>query len=124
MLPKNNTREKLLSRYLHVHPGPYHPHFEMKLPQFTELPPYDINEILGLNLDEYQKNKDDYTIVYESNPDANPPEFEGVKREYDESMTIPDHWKTKTHTSPKYNLFLNKALHRSAKKRSKYKQYK
>lgn len=36
MVPKNNTREKLLRQNLIVHAGPYHPHHAQKLPQFTE----------------------------------------------------------------------------------------
>ena len=36
MIPKNNTREKLLRQNLIVHAGPYHPHHAQKLPQFTE----------------------------------------------------------------------------------------
>ena len=49
MVPKNNTREKLLAQNLIVHAGPYHPHHAQMLPQFTETEPLDINEHLDLH---------------------------------------------------------------------------
>ena len=95
MLPKNNLREKILKQNLVIHAGPYHPHYAQKLPQFTESPPLDINKELGLGL-ELQGNKEDYTVVYETNPDDPLRELDGVRREYDEELMIPEHMKEKT----------------------------
>ena len=70
---------------LQIHVGPYHPHHAQKLPQFTEIPPMDLNEILGYK----DVTKENVTIIYESHPEKAPEEFEGFTREIDESIEEP-----------------------------------
>ena len=104
-----------------IHPGPYHPHFAQKLPQFTESPPLDINEILELD---YEKaNKEDLTVIYESHPHDPDPALEGVKREYDEDMMIPKHLRPKTTTEPKYNQLAQRKRWKLIRKYRKLQRY-
>ena len=48
MIPNNTIRDQILDLNLIIHDGPYHNHFAQKLPQFTESPPIDINEMLEI----------------------------------------------------------------------------
>ena len=45
MVPKNRLRDDLIKKKLFVYPGPFHPHHNKGLPQFTEQDPHDINEV-------------------------------------------------------------------------------
>ena len=91
MLPKNKTRRTLLRQKLIVHEGPYHPHFNQKLPQFTESPPLDINKILGLDFEDMKENPQDYIVFHESKPDDPLEELKDIPRVYQDLEMVPAH---------------------------------
>jgi len=105
MLPKNDLREEILSKYLIVHGGPYHPHLAQKLPQFTEPEPIDINKEYNFEMSSLT-DPNQYKIIFESKPDEKDEQFDNHTREIDESMSKPAHLIKKTHTDPKSNLFM------------------
>mgnify|MGYP001806847746 CR=1 FL=1 len=87
MLPPNSIRDKILDKFLIVHADYYHPHLNQVLPQFVRQKGTNINEDLGLGLGSI--NKEDTTVVYESNPENPAFEFKDIPREIDESFTYP-----------------------------------
>eukprot|EP00349_Pseudokeronopsis_sp_Brazil_P008195 CAMPEP_0202965386 /NCGR_PEP_ID=MMETSP1396-20130829/9377_1 /ASSEMBLY_ACC=CAM_ASM_000872 /TAXON_ID= /ORGANISM="Pseudokeronopsis sp., Strain Brazil" /LENGTH=74 /DNA_ID=CAMNT_0049688077 /DNA_START=714 /DNA_END=939 /DNA_ORIENTATION=+ len=60
------------------------------LPQFGFIVPEDINAKLGLD-----GNYEGGEVVYETDPNLDLEELRGVKRNYDESLTIPFHFRDK-----------------------------
>ena len=99
-----------------VHEGPYHPHFNQKLPQFTESPPLDINKILGLDLVDMKENPQDYTVIHESKPDDPLEDIKDVKREYEDLEMVPAHLQSPKMINPKANLRISKANNLRIKK--------
>ena len=87
MIPKNHIRGGLLDRNLIVHDGMYHDHIAQKLPQFVDLPPENINELMGLN----DITPENSVIVYEMDPANAPEEMKDYKREIDVMAGIPSY---------------------------------
>ena len=120
MIPKNRLREDVLKTRLFIYDGPFHPHFKQGLPQFTEPEPRDINEDLQFN--KAIEKRHEYKVVYESDPSNPPEEFADVEREYDLTLTDPQHLLKKTHTNPKENIWAAKALKSNYRKLARYKK--
>jgi len=125
MLPKNNLREEILSKYLIVHGGPYHPHLAQKLPQFTEPEPKDFNKEFNFEMSSIA-DPDQYKIVFESDPKAMAEDEQFGKhiRDIDEEMSRPGHLTEKTHTDPKINKYMASYARGSYKRFRKYKNLK
>lgn len=87
MIPKNHIRGGILDRNLIVHDGLYHDHIAQKLPQFVDLPPENINDLMGLN----SMSPENSVVTFESDPLNPPEEFKDYKREIDVTIGIPDH---------------------------------
>ena len=70
------------------------------------------------------KNKHEYRVFYESNPDNPPEEFKDLERDIDTEFDKPKVYKEKTHTTPKSNIDHN-LMYRSAwRKLKRYKKHK
>ena len=121
MLPKNKLREELLSKYLIVHGGAFHPHFAQKLPQFTEPNPRDVNKHFGLDS---IKDPESYEVIFESNPSQAPEELAQHPRNIDESIGLPHHLMPKEFSEPKTNLFQSALQRRNWRALRKYRKHK
>ena len=122
MVPKNRLRDDLIKKKLFIYSGPFHPHHNKGLPQFTEQEPHDINEILDLGT-KLVENRHQYKVIFESDP-ANPAEeFADVERDIDESIGYPIVFEKKTHTNPKSNLKTAQALRGSYKQLARYRKH-
>ena len=104
MLPRNKLRKGILDKRLHIYPGPFHPHFNKGLPQFTEAEPFDINDHLHLTKEKILENRHEYRVFYESDPDNPPEEFKDLPRDIDPTFDMPKVLKEKTHTKSKFNI--------------------
>jgi large subunit ribosomal protein L13 len=124
MMPKNKLKNKIIMEKLMIYPGPYHDVMPTRLPQFTTRDLKDINEHFHFG-EKLLEHKDEYKIVYASDPNALPEELANLDIEYDEDLTIPQNLAPKTHTNPKSNTLLQSALNKRTKHVLKrYKRYK
>lgn len=105
-MAKNTIRNILLDKNLIVHAGLYHDHLAQKLPQFISQQPLDINKILGIDSFDRQES----TVIYESDPKSVPEEFKEHKREIVEDLATPIPWEKKTHKYTKATLYKAHAL--------------
>lgn len=70
------------------------------------------------------KNKHEYKVIYESNPDNPPEEFNELEREIDTEFDKPKVLRPKTHTTPKSNIDVYMGYRSAWKKLKRYKRHK
>ena len=82
-----------------------------------EQQPLDINKVIGI--DDF--NKDNTTVIYESNPSKLPEEFKDFPREIEPDIDTPIPFHKKTHNVSKNTLKKGVAYRNSFKKLKRYK---
>ena len=77
-----------------------------------------------MGVDRILKNKHEYKVFYESNPDNPPEEFKDIERDIDPDFDKPKFYKEKTHTEPIANIKKIQTYRSAWKKLKRYKKHK